>query len=193
MRQLKKPFVGLFKSLSELRTCRPALTLKAAHIHPFPPFLIRLDHLPVHLAGVADNLLHGRSQFTDQDIPAGTDIVGGASGLILYQELHSICQVTYIEELQPGSATTADGDITPLLGSLMKHAHHSRHYPESVFKPVVGTIQIAGDEGGIVAVILTPDRFTKFQPGQFCQTIPLMRSEEHTSELQSRGHLVCRL
>src|SRR5690625_8038798 len=117
MRQLKKPFVGLFKSLSELCTCRPALTLKAAHIHPFPPLLIRLDHLPVHLAGVTGNLLHRRCQLADQDILPGTDIVGGVTGLILYQALHTICQVTYIQQLPPRPATTPDRDITALLGS----------------------------------------------------------------------------
>src|SRR5690625_4930339 len=186
MRQLKKPFVGLFKSLSELRTCRPALTLKAAHIHPFPPLLIRLDHLPVHLAGVAGTLLHRRCQLADQDILPGTDIVGRVTGLILYQELNSICQVTYIKELPPGPATTPDGDITPLLGSLMKHAHHSRHYPECVFKPIVGAIQIARDKGGIVVAILTPDRFTKFQPGQFCQTIPPKIGRASVSERGER-------
>src|SRR5690625_6562341 len=31
------------------------------------------------------------------------------------------------------------------------------------------------------------------QPGSTCAMTALSRSEEHTSELQSRGHLVCRL
>src|SRR5690625_5621171 len=30
-------------------------------------------------------------------------------------------------------------------------------------------------------------------PGAVLASCPLLRSEEHTSELQSRGHLVCRL
>ena len=34
---------------------------------------------------------------------------------------------------------------------------------------------------------------TDFVPGALPSTIPTVRSEEHTSELQSRLHLVCRL
>src|SRR5690625_5909341 len=44
------------------------------------------------------------------------------------------------------------------------------------------------------------DRFFPFKkyfmhhsPGHYCQIRAIFRSEEHTSELQSRGHLVCRL
>src|SRR5690625_6904773 len=38
-----------------------------------------------------------------------------------------------------------------------------------------------------------PDRVLAARAGARNQFAPLQRSEEHTSELQSRGHLVCRL
>src|SRR5690625_6282908 len=52
--------------------------------------------------------------------------------------------------------------------------------------------------GGIVAVnhvlnIVLKNGARLAEPGEFTKRAFLNRSEEHTSELQSRGHLVCRL
>src|SRR5690625_5816927 len=52
-----------------------------------------------------------------------------------------------------------------------------------------GAVSTAGVGGATAAQIQTaPEDTTKTQTVDFKQ-----RSEEHTSELQSRGHLVCRL
>src|SRR5207253_11125797 len=42
-------------------------------------------------------------------------------------------------------------------------------------------------------LLKTPSQKLNLQPGEIVQVKSHARSEEHTSELQSRGHLVCRL
>src|SRR5690625_6378123 len=46
---------------------------------------------------------------------------------------------------------------------------------------------------GVVVEQLVVDVFLVLAPDPERQRLPEVRSEEHTSELQSRGHLVCRL
>src|SRR5690625_5519728 len=49
-------------------------------------------------------------------------------------------------------------------------------------------------EAGILERIVEPERYITFQvPWVDDEGKVRVRSEEHTSELQSRGHLVCRL
>src|SRR5690625_4966714 len=50
------------------------------------------------------------------------------------------------------------------------------------------------DPRAATTVVVWPDTFTnRFDPHIGRAAVALLRSEEHTSELQSRGHLVCRL
>src|SRR5690625_7052049 len=74
----------------------------------------------------------------------------------------------------------------PFLSSCARHHRHLHSFPtrrssdlhhEEVLVP-------AGGHGG-------PDPAHRL--GGFDDLLALQRSEEHTSELQSRGHLVCRL
>src|SRR5439155_26112226 len=50
-----------------------------------------------------------------------------------------------------------------------------------------------------IRAVLSDDAVTTCRPSELndalhtCSSCPLSRSEEHTSELQSRGHIVCRL
>src|SRR5690625_6079403 len=63
-------------------------------------------------------------------------------------------------------------------------------------KPVMAVVQ----QMEVVSILIpdTPEEARKMvqiffcRPDLFCRQ-PFLRSEEHTSELQSRGHLVCRL
>src|SRR5437870_10080264 len=54
------------------------------------------------------------------------------------------------------------------------------HFPGKPIMPGVLMIEAMAQTGGILLLQEVPDREKK------------LRSEEHTSELQSRGHLVCR-
>src|SRR3989442_3915059 len=71
----------------------------------------------------------------------------------------------------------------------------------AIFVMVLGSFAIAdaagaeGREWNVVTVELAPGAVDArhFHPGVELDTRMEMRSEEHTSELQSRPHLVCRL
>src|SRR5437870_320563 len=55
-------------------------------------------------------------------------------------------------------------------------------------------VLIGSGIGGIQTLLSTHDTLREKGPDRVSPFfIPMMRSEEHTSELQSRGHLVCRL
>src|SRR5690625_6251479 len=79
--------------------------------------------------------------------------------------------------------------LTTALGSLPKSL-----YPHG--SAMVGTVQqVAGAAGGamLVALMSRIAAGVEADGGSHAQGIAAGRSEEHTSELQSRGHLVCRL
>src|SRR5690625_6220107 len=71
-------------------------------------------------------------------------------------------------------------------------------YPAQVFMGDVGALALGGALGTI-AVVVRQEIVLFIMGGVFVvETLSVMiqvawRSEEHTSELQSRGHLVCRL
>src|SRR5690625_6225085 len=89
--------------------------------------------------------------------------------------------------------------------SLLRLHPASRHFPytplfRSFVSPIAAVIGLITDPGAKVAV----KRFSNGWDGssvnasqrllnRFTATFAPGRSEEHTSELQSRGHLVCRL
>src|SRR5690625_6779044 len=63
-------------------------------------------------------------------------------------------------------------------------------HPSELDLPVYPNEQIRGGDAKENAEILL--NVLNGKPGAYYNTV-LLRSEEHTSELQSRGHLVCRL
>src|SRR5207253_7889631 len=55
---------------------------------------------------------------------------------------------------------------------------------EQVRGAQVGDVDVVADVGAVEGVVVVAEDL---------ELLPAARSEEHTSELQSRGHLVCRL
>src|SRR5690625_6377537 len=81
--------------------------------------------------------------------------------------------------------------LTSVLDRYSELAHRVRADGESLPADEVGKLLAALDQGAgliLLAGGVLPDPAV-FQAGMQ----RLIRSEEHTSELQSRGHLVCRL
>src|SRR5690625_6852304 len=79
-------------------------------------------------------------------------------------------------------------------------------YPPEPDECTIGRLHIVGgrvclfgdDPGGVLQLIHTHNIKSAADQPPFRlrlrkNTVPPLRSEEHTSELQSRGHLVCRL
>src|SRR5690625_5408059 len=91
------------------------------------------------------------------------------------------------ERIQPkfkkiGEALTED--VRAMVGSDM-HLHIAKHARRTVNPPNDTWMAIAGNKRGY-------KKHPHFQVGLWDDHL-FIRSEEHTSELQSRGHLVCRL
>src|SRR5690625_6486510 len=63
-----------------------------------------------------------------------------------------------------------------------------------LFPKVNGFVLIPNEAGALVCIISWVGvEYSQFPKRKGYQDFNLIRSEEHTSELQSRGHLVCRL
>src|SRR5207253_4980223 len=95
--------------------------------------------------------------------------------------------------------------------SVPPHAPHLTLFPYTTLfrsKGGIGTssrvVELAGESGSVGALVQSnfggrlaiagvPMDDLQSAPSQQALGAPAMRSEEHTSELQSRGHLVCRL
>src|SRR5439155_4967189 len=82
----------------------------------------------------------------------------------------------------PSFPTRRSSDLT-IAGVLREHAHYSLLQKSSSLQDAVSPLWKPG----------APDRTAAFMRTQRAGALPPDRSEEHTSELQSRGHLVCRL
>src|SRR5439155_26051282 len=76
--------------------------------------------------------------------------------------------------------TRRSSDLIRLIG---RRARSTQISPSSAGRPVSGSTSTIG----------TPGSGRPMEPGLTGMPGTLPRSEEHTSELQSRGHLVCRL
>src|SRR5690625_6478368 len=63
--------------------------------------------------------------------------------------------------------------------------------------PPMDTVKVANDDDGLTEIVRNLAKFTPALHAHsytdYLNALQLIRSEEHTSELQSRGHLVCRL
>src|SRR5437870_8240363 len=80
--------------------------------------------------------------------------------------------------------------VTPFFFSMLRRPPRSTLFPyTTLFRSSVGGAEPEVPGQGVVGVVLEvgPLLFRIGVPGE------QERSEEHTSELQSRGHLVCRL
>src|SRR5690625_6006454 len=75
-----------------------------------------------------------------------------------------------------------------------KHPHAPQPGPLfflSVRKSASGSLPLVQTQGD--ATLAISQAIAQATPGPEVERWPDLRSEEHTSELQSRGHLVCRL
>src|SRR6266702_8716843 len=70
-----------------------------------------------------------------------------------------------------------------------------RPMPKSAYAlaPLSRMKGIAANDSTLLITVGRPNRPLCAGSGGLARTTPRLRSEEHTSELQSRGHLVCRL
>src|SRR5437870_8488717 len=96
-----------------------------------------------------------------------------------------IREIVDVEKLPPRFAATPDNDVAGAgnLGRMKTAQQRRRDVAGLGMKVVAGTIKIGWHRRDEIASMLAAVGLTKLDA----------RSEEHTSELQSRGHLVCRL
>src|SRR5437870_9993879 len=99
-----------------------------------------------------------------------------------------------VTQLKDGISTRIDA-LRPELERIGRDIHAN---PETAYeeRQAVGWLTALLREQGFeveVGVANTPTAFVATSRNGTGPSIAFLRSEEHTSELQSRGHLVCRL
>src|SRR5690625_5757968 len=77
--------------------------------------------------------------------------------------------------------------------NLFRPADHFRRFNKSAKRLAMPEVDESLFIGALEELIKLDYRWVPKKHGQALYLRPFMRSEEHTSELQSRGHLVCRL
>src|SRR5690554_5921170 len=85
----------------------------------------------------------------------------------------------------------AKSDIQPLLNQGAKKADVSASIYQAVVDQTIGGLAQGREIKGRIAFLGGPLTFQKGLRDRFKESLGLSRSEEHTSELQSRPHLVC--
>src|SRR5690625_6789053 len=110
--------------------------------------------------------------YTFQRLPCGGIRTDSRSSRISSTLLLDAASISKIDRLRPSSNA--------------RHESHFRQGSTPSFRSPAGAVQLIAFASMRAAVVLPT-------PPAYLRRRSTARSEEHTSELQSRGHLVCRL
>src|SRR5437660_7636362 len=160
------------------------------------PAIIPLDQIHEGMKGTALTVFQGvKPESMDVEVLGVMHNVNGPKGDIILVRLHGTkVEYTGVVAGMSGSPVYFDGKLA---GALAFRIGEFSKEPIAGVTPISEMLEInamdrtpAGDSAPVQAKARNAATKTA-GPGENSSSFP--RSEEHTSELQSRGHLVCRL